>query len=174
MEPGQQHVIVVSDTSPLNYLVLIEAVDFLPQLYRQVYIPHEVIAELKHHGTPAAVRRWAERLPGWAQVRSPTHIDAALRRNRRLDEGEIHAIALALELKADVLVDERDAYEAAKALGLTSRGVLGVLDAAADRNLLDLKPALARLTRETNFRYSQDLIDRLLERDAQRRQTDKP
>jgi len=36
-------VIVVSDTSPLNYLILVEAIDVLPQLYAEVYIPHQVI-----------------------------------------------------------------------------------------------------------------------------------
>jgi len=165
-------VIVVSDTSPLNYLILIEAIDVLSQLYHEVYIPHEVITELEHHGAPAAVCRWVQHLPEWARVRNPAHIDATLLQNRKLDKGEIHAIALAQELKAHVLIDERDAYEAAKARGLTSTGILGVLDAAAERDLLDLKPALARLVSETNFRHSQRLIDRLLERDAQRRQTD--
>lgn len=105
------------------------------------------------------------------QVRNPASIDATLEQNNKLDQGEIHAIALAQELNAQVLIDERDAYEAAKARGLISTGTLGVLDMAAERNLLDLRLVLARLTSETNFRYSRRLIDFLLERDAQRRQT---
>jgi predicted nucleic acid-binding protein len=161
-------VIVVSDTSPLQYLVLIEAIDVLPRLYDRVYLPHQVVAELKHRGTPAPVRRWVEHLPAWAEIRSPRQIGISLRENRKLDEGEIHAIALALELKAPILVDERAAYEAAIAHGLSSTGVLGVLDKAAEQKLLELGSALARLTGETNFRYSQELIDRLLERDARR------
>jgi predicted nucleic acid-binding protein len=171
VQAGQHHVIVVSDTSPVNYLVMIEAIGVLPQLYHEVYIPRQVIAELEQHGAPAPVRRWVEHLPEWAQVRNPAHIDAGLRQNKKLDEGEIHAIALAQELKAHVLIDERDGYEAARARGLTSTGILGVLDTAAERGFLDLKSALARLAGETNFRYSQPLIDRLLERNAQRRQS---
>ena len=31
--------IVVSDTSPLNYLILIEAIDVLPGLFGQVHAP---------------------------------------------------------------------------------------------------------------------------------------
>jgi hypothetical protein len=38
--------IVVSDTSPLNYLVLIEAERFLPDLFGRVVIPPAVLAEL--------------------------------------------------------------------------------------------------------------------------------
>jgi predicted nucleic acid-binding protein len=150
---------------------MIEAIDLLPQLYREVYIPGQVITELKHHGAPAVVRQWVEHLPPWAQVRDPARIDATLLQNKKLDAGEIHAIALAQELKADVLIDERDAYEAARARGLTCTGILGVLDSAAERGLLDLKPALTRLTGQTNFRYSQNLINRLLQRDARRRHT---
>ena len=36
--------IVIADTSPLNYLVLIGEVDLLRRLYRQVMIPEAVFA----------------------------------------------------------------------------------------------------------------------------------
>ena len=38
--------IVVADTTPLNYLVLIEAVQLLPRLYQRVLIPPAVRDEL--------------------------------------------------------------------------------------------------------------------------------
>jgi predicted nucleic acid-binding protein len=37
--------VVVADTSPLNYLVLIEAIDLLPTLYGRVVVPEPVLAE---------------------------------------------------------------------------------------------------------------------------------
>jgi predicted nucleic acid-binding protein len=37
--------IVVSDTSPLNYLVLIDAIHVLPLLYQTVLIPEAVYAQ---------------------------------------------------------------------------------------------------------------------------------
>ena len=40
--------IVVSDTSPLNYLVLIEVDRLLPDLFGQVTAPPAVLAELQH------------------------------------------------------------------------------------------------------------------------------
>ena len=55
---------VVADTSPLNYLILIRAEELLVQLYGEVWIPPAVQAELFHrnaptlakfHGFPAAV-----------------------------------------------------------------------------------------------------------------------
>src|SRR5437879_13232274 len=47
---------IVADTTPLNYLVLIQAADILPKLYRTVLIPPAVKAELAHANTPAIVR----------------------------------------------------------------------------------------------------------------------
>jgi predicted nucleic acid-binding protein len=38
--------IVVADTSPINYLVLIEAIDILPKMFREVGIPRAVYDEL--------------------------------------------------------------------------------------------------------------------------------
>jgi predicted nucleic acid-binding protein len=35
--------VVVADTSPLNYLILIEAIDLLPRLYKSIIIPAEVL-----------------------------------------------------------------------------------------------------------------------------------
>ena len=45
--------IVVSDTSPLNYLVLVDADRFLPDLFGQVAAPPAVLAEMQHARTPA-------------------------------------------------------------------------------------------------------------------------
>jgi predicted nucleic acid-binding protein len=55
--------IVVSDTSPLNYLVLIGEVDLLPKLFAKVYIPPSVIEELTRLKTPDVVRTWAQSPP---------------------------------------------------------------------------------------------------------------
>jgi hypothetical protein len=44
--------IVVADTSPLNYLVLIGEIELLAALYQKVLIPEEVLRELQRTGTP--------------------------------------------------------------------------------------------------------------------------
>ena len=55
--------IVVSDTTPLNYLILIDAADVLPKLFGQVYAPSAVLTELSHTRSPELVRKWASGLP---------------------------------------------------------------------------------------------------------------
>ncbi len=49
--------IVVSDTSPLNYLILVDCIDVLPELFGQVYAPSLVVIELGHPRSPEPVRR---------------------------------------------------------------------------------------------------------------------
>jgi len=52
--------LVVADTSPLVYLILIESIEILPQLFESVIIPDAVRAELCHRLAPEPVRIWAE------------------------------------------------------------------------------------------------------------------
>lgn len=86
-----------------------------------------------------------------------------------MDRGERDAIVLALHLKADlVLMDEREGVQEARRLGLTVTGTLGILDRAAERGVIELVPAIARL-RQTNFRIDPSLLDRLLAVDGLRK-----
>jgi predicted nucleic acid-binding protein len=65
--------LVIADTSPLNYLILIDAVDLLPRLYQRVVLPLAAWDELKHFRAPASVSKWANSLPSWVEVRqAPT------------------------------------------------------------------------------------------------------
>jgi predicted nucleic acid-binding protein len=43
---------VVSDTSSICYLVLIEAIEILPNLFDKVFIPQAVYEELTAEGSP--------------------------------------------------------------------------------------------------------------------------
>jgi predicted nucleic acid-binding protein len=85
-------IIVVADTSPLNYLVQINREHILPALYARIFVPTAVLQELNHPGTIPAVRRWLESMPSWLIVRSmASDVDPAL---AKLDPGEREAIQL--------------------------------------------------------------------------------
>ena len=79
--------LVVADTGPLNYLVLIEAIELLPKLFEKVFAPEAVRIELLAKDAPSVVRAWAAQPPGWLDVRtvSPTIDDPAW---RALDIGD--------------------------------------------------------------------------------------
>lgn len=158
---------IVADTTPLNYLVLIQAADILPELYRTVLIPPAVKAELTHTNTPAVVREWISQPPAWLEVvnlKQP--VDSSL---EHLDAGEREAISLASELQAILLLmDERDGVTIARHRGLKVVGTLAALDLAAAHGLVDLQTLFDRL-RATTFRSPVRLMVSMLEQDAERK-----
>jgi predicted nucleic acid-binding protein len=152
--------IVVSDTGPLNYLALIGHVEVLPTLYEVVVIPKAVASELSRPSCPEMVRALIESPPVWLRIDQAPESDPDL---HALGDGEQQAISLARTLHADLLLcDDRDARDAALRKKLRVIGTLGVLQEASQRGLLDLADALAKL-RNSNFRVSKSLMDRILE-----------
>lgn len=158
--------IVVSDASPLNVLIRIGHVEVLRELFGTVIIPPAVAAELTHSATPKVVRDWVAAGPDWLTIRAPKQIDPSL---EIADLGEVEAISLALEIKADyLLADDRKARRIARARGLPLTGAVGVLELAAARSMLALGDAIDRL-RATDFKVSKRILDDALARDAARR-----
>jgi predicted nucleic acid-binding protein len=153
--------IVIADTSPINYLIEIGEVEVLPALYGRVLVPPSVCAELQRVRASERVRTWTAHPPHWLEVRAPNRSpDAEL---DRLDAGERDAILLAEELGADqLIIDEIRGRREAERRQLPFTGTLGVLAAAAENGLLDLRGAVDRL-RRTNFHIAQDILDRLIE-----------
>ncbi len=61
--------VVIADTSPINYLILINCVDLLRELYAHIIIPSEVFEELTSAGAPPEVAAWVRSRPEWVEVR---------------------------------------------------------------------------------------------------------
>jgi predicted nucleic acid-binding protein len=161
--------IVVSDTSPILYLLLIDQLDLLPRLYQRIIIPDVVQAEMQNPGAPLALQNWISAPPNWLEIHpvsntansAPKDVRTLL---QRLDPGEQAAILLAQSLNADLLiVDDLDARQTAQNLGINITGMLGILGEAAKRNWINFSETLERLVQETNFRASPKLIQALLD-----------
>jgi predicted nucleic acid-binding protein len=154
--------IVIADTGPINYLILIGEIEVLPALYRRILVPPSVYQELQRPRAPETVRAWIARPPAWLEVRSPGKSpDAGL---LRLDAGERDAILLAEELGADqIIIDEIRGRWEAKRRRLPFTGTLGVLSAGAEQGLLDIRAAVDRL-RQTNFHVASEILDRVIGR----------
>lgn len=126
--------IVISNTTPIIALALIQKLALYQELYGEVLIPPTVKAELLAGGSRA----------GAAEVQKATYIRAVpLLDPRRadllsdLDRGEAEVIALAMEHNADlVIIDERLGRRHAQRLGLSVTGVLGVLLRAKQQALV--------------------------------------
>jgi len=156
--------IIVSDTSPLNYLILVKQDHVLPLLFSRLITTPEVILEMRATGAQEAVRHWATQPPAWLEVQSPTRIDPRL----QLGKGETSAISLAIELEVHspnitLLIDERDGRAAAKQLGLKTAGTLTVLFEGHRLGFLELPAAIDSL-RRTSFHARESLLEEILRR----------
>ncbi len=154
--------IVIADTSPINYLLLIGEVEILPKLFGDVLIPQAVLKELSHEKAPDTVKAFVSALPVWLRVEL---VEISLNSGlEKLDPGEREAIYLAETTNADLLIiDERKGFNAAKKRNLKVAGTVAILEEASLEKLIDLKESFDKLKR-TSFHISPDVLDKILDR----------
>jgi predicted nucleic acid-binding protein len=148
---------VVSNTSPLRYLIAVGKVDLVAQIFHQLLIPREVARELTDPSAPREVRQWMAEPPAWLGIResSPPNPELA----RQLDRGEAEAVQLAIDLQADyVLIDELRGRTAAAARGLVVIGALGILLESYRRQLIHNPLEILAELRACRFRLSRRLV----------------
>ena len=155
--------IVVSDTSVLINLAWLDKLFLLAKLYGDLLVPsavwHEVVE--KGAGKPGADEVKAA---DWIQVREVVNTALVQALRQDLDAGEAEAIALAVEVDANLLLmDERLGRATAQHFGLRYIGLIGVLMMARQRKLItEIKPDLDRLRQVAGFYISESLYERVL------------
>ena len=146
--------LTVSNTSPISNLASIGHLELIKSQFTAVWIPDAVAAELAAHPDPAAQSAIQSAIrQQWIKVGTPE--DSALLRVLllQLHRGEAETIALATDLKADmVLIDEQEARQLASKTGLAVTGVLGILlRAKRTGGIAAVKPAIGLLRSKAHF-----------------------
>lgn len=155
--------IVVADSGPLHYLILLEEAELLRTLYGNVLIPSAVAAELSTPGAPRSVREWISQHPSWLRIVEVSDEDIVSVTDE-LDLGERAAIALAERSGAELLLmDETLGRAEARRRNLRVTGTLGVLRAAAEAELLDVRNVVSRL-QTTSFYVDEALLRAVFEK----------
>lgn len=153
---------VVCNASPLINLAQIGLLTLLRDLYHTLVIPdavwHEVV--VAGAGQPGAREVQAA---DWITVQPVTNRPLVQALQQELDAGEAEAIALALELTAELLImDERLGRETAQHLGVPCIGVIGVLlEARHSGKIHALTPYLDALRHQAGFWISEPLYQRV-------------
>jgi predicted nucleic acid-binding protein len=147
-------VVVVSNSSPLIALARIERLSLLSAIFESVLIPPAVAREIAP-SIPIA--------PPWLRLRPATVPLSEQLARRRLGDGELEAITLAVEINADqIILDDLAARRLAEVSGLNVIGTLGLLLGARRAGLIDrIRPELDSL-RTTSFFLSPELYADLL------------
>lgn len=153
--------LVVSDTSPLLNLALIERLGLIESQFSEVTVPQQVWNELTdgEDGLEALRELRDDRLLHLVEVeRSDLFVELF----HELDLGETAAICYAVEQNADlVLLDERDGRRVARRHDLNVTGVIGILLRGAKTGVVNLEHEL-KVLRETGFWISDDLYEQIL------------
>ncbi len=153
--------IVVSDTSPYIALLNINLIYLLYTIFGKVIIPQSVKEELfENIYTRKSILDLIEK----EHLQILDLKDKILYHSliQYLDSGESEAIALAIELNADlILIDEKKGRITAEKNGLKVIGTLGILIEAKNRKLISsLSNCLEELKNKIGFRLEEDLIQK--------------
>ena len=100
----------------------------------------------------------------WIKIRDAENQTKADEFMQHLDEGESEAIALALEIRCNlILMDERLGAKIARTEGLSTIGLIGVLLLAKQKNIIPaLKPILTELKSKAGFWLGASLLEQVL------------
>jgi len=143
-EAKEEELLVVSNSSVIIAFARICRLDLLEKLFKEIVIPQGVWEEVTVEGKPGREKILRA---GFIHVKKASNGRLVALLEGFVDRGEAEAIVLALELNADLLlVDDRDARNLAKKLGLQVMGTLGVLALAKYRGLVrEVKPIIDKL-----------------------------
>ena len=155
--------IVISDTSCLSALFRIGELRILERIFHEIIIPQKVYDELM------VLRKFDYDISEiqnavWLKIENPSNSSLLQDLLKNLDEGEAYAIALTVEIKADLLIiDEIKGRLAAQKLNLNITGVAGILLRAKAIGIIDeVKPFLDNMIQNAGFRMSQKLYSDIL------------
>lgn len=152
---------VISNNSPLVGLLGLNLLSLLRDLYTEVWIPRKVEKEFLRKD-PIVRREALENAP-WIKTVDLTDPQTASV-HAELDDGEAEALALANEHDARlVLLDEKKGRQKTKKIGLTVKGIAGILLEAKEEGLIEvIKPFLIRL-QDNGVYLSESLINNALQ-----------
>jgi uncharacterized protein len=155
--------VVVADTGPLIALALLDLLPVLSRLFSTIYVPDGVICEATHDVTRPGARAILNAVENNHIVcQSITISDAYLDLAELLDKGEAEALALAEQLDAIALVDERRGRKVAIRRGIALTGTAAVLiKAKRAGEIAAVKPLLRELAK-SGYRLSNKLVDDVL------------
>jgi predicted nucleic acid-binding protein len=156
---------VVSNTSPILNLAVIDRLSLIREQFATVSIPKGVLEELRVRENLPGSKKILDALEAkWLQVKEVQ--DSAMLRilKRELDVGEAEAISLAAETSAQwILLDESEARRIARDLGLKVTGVLGILlRACHQKRISSLRTEMERLREQAGFYIADHLFEDLL------------
>lgn len=146
---------IVCDSSTIIALQKINHLWLLENFAEEIFIPHDVNKEIR-------TKKYID-LPAYLKVREAKDKNYIRQNREYLHIGEVEAIALAKEIKADfVILDDRKARRFAEKEGLKVSGLLALIIMAKEKGIIKrVKPIIDDL-KSHSFFIGEDIYDEVL------------
>jgi predicted nucleic acid-binding protein len=156
--------IVISDTTALIILAKSDKLDLLSNLFQQIFIPQAVEDELNFKDDVVKYRVEKFDKISVKNINDTKILNRIKKLN--IDDGEVEAISLAIELDLKLIIDERKGRIIAINQGLEVVGVLGILVENYKLNHISFEEAhyLFNLFKKNGLRVSKKLEEVILEK----------
>lgn len=150
---------VIIDASPLISLAVINQLELLKKLFPEIIIPQTVFQEI----TAVRDKKCAVKIVTFIKnlVR---HAEQKSNSKFNLGKGELEAIDVYLELKADLLIiDDKKARNAAESQNIKCIGTIGLLTLAKKKGFIrELRKYFIQLLKNRRY-FSYQLLNQVLE-----------
>lgn len=147
---------IISDSTTLIILFDLERMELLSNLFPKIIIPFAVYEEI-------SVKKSID-LPVFISVQEVMPSEKLETLKKLLDLGESEAIALALELKSKLIIDEKKGRKIAMNQGLEIIGLLGIVYLNIKKGFISKEEAESFLGDALvhGYRISEKLIEEML------------
>lgn len=151
--------IVISNATPIISLCSVGCDFILKELFKHIVIPHAVDLELRALNKPGSNFGDYE----WVEIISVHNEEIVDFLRKDLDKGEAETIALAKQMKADVvIIDENAGYQIANLFDLPVVRTFSILKVAKSKNIISrVRPVLEEMVQKGRW-YSKNVIDKFL------------
>jgi len=151
---------VVSNTTPLLSFIKLNRLDILKKVYKEIFIPEAVYHELEK-GKDKYYRNISDE--SWIKIVKVKNKSLIKQLEKDLDKGEAEAIALSIEISADLLlIDEKLGRKKAQEKGIKITGTIGVLLKAKKRGIVkEVRPLIYELIEKGNY-YKESFVKLVL------------
>jgi predicted nucleic acid-binding protein len=150
---------IVSNTGPLIALAKIDHLELIRSLYQTAFIPVTVAHEVFAKPSADAARVESAIQANIIEIQTQQQQGNIVSALAFLGAGERDAILLASALSLPLIVDDRAARQAARAVGVTVTGTAGVLiEAKRTRLLVSVRSALEQI-RRNGYWLSDELVE---------------
>ncbi len=133
---------IVSNSTPIIHLGKVGKLKLLQECFQKVFIPEEVYQEINALPKSIEAVLLQQALQERWMHKEKVIISAELEKFSWLDQGELHAIALAMQKKKPILIDDKVAKQVAAIFKIEVHGTIYVILKAYEKKFLNKEDAI--------------------------------